>query len=114
LLSTAAAVTQTAEQTTAATAAGRFRGATALLSAAATVTETAEQTAAAVAAVDLTAAAIAMEQTTAAAAATMTAQTGNGRALLTADEGDANHREEHRDAEHKCTIHLIPPNKTKI
>jgi hypothetical protein len=78
--------------------------------AAATVAQTREQTAAATAAVvgGLTAATIAMEQTaatTATAATAVAAQPGNGRALLTAHQGDADHREEHRDAKHKCTIH---------
>jgi hypothetical protein len=35
----------------------------------------------------------------------MTAVTGDGHVLLTAHEGDANHREENRDAENKSTIH---------
>jgi hypothetical protein len=39
------------------------------------------------------------------AATTMTTKPGHGRALFTADEGDADDREKHRDAENKCTIH---------
>jgi hypothetical protein len=85
------------------------RGAAAGVGTAAAVTTATEQTTtvATAAIVLLAAATIAMEQATAAAAAaaTMTTETGNSRALLTADEGDADHREEHRDAKHKCTIH---------
>ncbi len=86
-LSTAAAVAETREQTTTAAASVRARRSRSRLAArsrfaAATAAETREQT------------------TTAATTTTMTAQTGNGRALLTANKGDADDREEHRDAEH--------------
>jgi hypothetical protein len=37
--------------------------------------------------------------------AAMAAVTGDRNALLTAHEGDADHRDEHRDAKHQCTIH---------
>jgi hypothetical protein len=121
----AATVTQTREQATLATAArirlaarrGRF---TAARFATATVTETREQatlaTAARIrlaarrgrgAAARITAALAAetREQTTTATTTTMTAQAGDGRALLTAHEGDADDRDEHRDAENDSTIH---------
>jgi hypothetical protein len=68
-----------------------------------------EQTTAVATAAIVAAAAVTIEQAAtaaAAAAATVAAkQAGLGRALLTAHQGDANHREEHRDAEHECTIH---------
>jgi hypothetical protein len=66
------------------------------LSTAATIAVTVEQTTAAAAAV-VTAAATTIA-TTVATAATMATVTGDGHILLTADEGDADHREENRDA----------------
>ena len=100
-LSAAATVLQAAEQATVAT--------TAIVAVAAIVV-TREQTTAATAAIigHLTAAIVATatvvqtrEQTTTATATTAVAtETGNSRALLTADEGDTDHREKHRDAKH--------------
>jgi hypothetical protein len=45
--------------------------------------------------------------TIAGASAAMATMTGQSRVVLTAHEGDADHREKDRDAKNQCTIHPI-------
>jgi hypothetical protein len=40
-----------------------------------------------------------------AATAAVAAVASDGRVVFSAQQGDADHREEHRDAESQCTIH---------
>lgn len=93
----AATLTATATLTAAAT-----------LPTAATVTTAATRTTTAATAASATAirtAAIATAVATAAAVATVTAVTGHHLVVLTANQGDADDRDENRDAQNQCTIH---------
>ena len=111
----AATGTQTSEQTLTAAAriaaagrrAGRSR--TAARFATATTTMASEQTTTATA----TSGRTATVATAVATRAAVAAVTGNRNALLTAHKGDADHREEHRDAKQQCTIHPNSSNKNK-